>query len=122
MSLLPEMVRRYRADKHLGVSSWCEMNRHKQEAAFNAAMATTHTREQAVMMMEFWKRKYYSALRHCEDITRPFNGVNDVDRTAALNEPVMRLQIDMADAYCDTPSYEYTAARRVLEIKFPETK
>lgn len=120
MSLPPEMVRKYRADKQLGVSAWCEMNTHKQEAVFNAAMATTHTREQALMMMEFWKRKYYSALRHSEEITRPFNRVNDVDRTAALNEPLMRLQIDLADACCETPSYEYMAARRVLEKKFPE--
>jgi hypothetical protein len=71
-------------------------------------------------MMEFWKKNYYDAVHRYEDITRPFNGVNDADRTAALNEPLMRLRINLAEAYCTTPSMEYMAARRVLREKFPE--
>lgn len=114
------MVRRHRADKALPPETWCEMNKIKEEAVFNAAMATTHTREQAVMMMEFWKRKYFSALRHWEEIISPFNKYPDAERTKLFNEPLMQLQIDLADAYCETPSYEYMAARRVLEKKFPE--
>jgi hypothetical protein len=116
----PAFLQKYLDANELKPSSWCHMNEAENERVFKAAFDTTHTREEAIIMAEFWKKNYYDAMHRYEDITRPFNGVNDADRTAALNEPLMRLRINLAEAYCTTPSMEYMAARRVLQEKFPE--
>jgi hypothetical protein len=116
LSLMPSFVKDYLETRKLEPEKWCELDEAIRKATIAKQLETTKTLEEAEVMCKFWKKNYYDALHSYEAITRPFNGWPDEERTAELNKPMVRFHINLTEAYATRPSYEYMAARTILEM------
>jgi hypothetical protein len=118
--LMPDFVKEYLETRKLVPEEWCKLDEAVRKATIAKQLETTKTLEEAQVMCEFWKKNYYDALHSCEAITKPFNGWPEEERTAKLNEPMIRFHINLTDAYIVRPSYEYMAARTILQMFQPK--
>jgi hypothetical protein len=119
-SLTPSFVAELLKRKKLEPNKWCALNDIELNATVAKQLETTTTLEKAQVMREFWKENYYNALDRYEAVIVPFNGWPDKEREAELNEPLVRLHMTLTEAAAWRPSYEYMAARTILEMFQPK--